>query len=51
MTTGVGNTVGGATGGISDTTKATGDTAKSGTDKAGSSFGGKKQDAENPLGL
>ena len=45
--TGLGNTVTGATSGIGDTTKAVGDTAKSGTD----SIGGKKQDAQNPLGL
>jgi len=44
---GVGDTVGGATSGISDTTKSVGDTAKGGAD----SIGGKKQDAQNPLGL
>lgn len=44
---GLGQTITGATSGVSDTTKATGDTVKSGTD----SIGGKKQDAQNPLGL
>jgi hypothetical protein len=44
---GVGNTLGGVTEGVSDTTKGVGDTVKGGTD----SIGGKKQDAQNPLGL
>ncbi|KAJ4523201.1 hypothetical protein HRR90_000477 [Exophiala dermatitidis] len=35
---------------LGNTTKAVGDTAKSGTDSIGS-IGGKKQDGDNPLGL
>jgi hypothetical protein len=44
---GLGQTISGAASGISETTKATGDTVKNSTD----SIGGKKQDAQNPLGL
>jgi hypothetical protein len=44
---GLGDTVSGVTKGVGDTTSAAGDTVKSGTD----SIGGKKQDAQNPLGL
>jgi hypothetical protein len=44
---GVGDTASGLTSGVSNATKSVGDTAKSGTD----GIGGKKQDAQNPLGL
>lgn len=44
---GLGDTVSGVSKGVGDTTSAAGDSAKSGLD----SIGGKKQDAQNPLGL
>lgn len=55
LVSGLGNTLGdtvkGLTGTVGDTAKNTGNTVENTTDSIGESIGGKKQDAQNPLGL